>query len=645
MVQTRKRRSARLSSPVQEEDIASDQATPEQTEHVEKTPPVEETGGGGETEEAKVDDPVDDALHVGEVPAEPDVVEQDGDRQKDDEHVLPVMDTTVGTNHAAPSSEEEGAVGEDKEVVPSKGARATRRAEPDDDDDDELVKIEKELDQPRYNGIDTGTKKRLAVILEYSKVRPGSLEIQVLNQLKNLSKTEAKEAMRMLDQSVRSSNIRNLSAYLSSMIRRMGKTSHPPAHAPRGTLQDIEPQARELIQDLIDARLVRQADLDGKALSILSEKPRDVQVLIMQLFSDRNLQNVRNMPAYFMAHMREVDSGLRTGKYRLGRHHEERRHPERRENTSRHDEYDKPHYDYVPTSQRQTFAPPAQHTQESALQSLLAPTHVMPAQETPAKHYALEQVQWGVRVDEFQALSPHAKYVHAAAALRLQQLWDLEQNKLVSVLDDNSWLLLAGLDAPNGVKVVNEVSERMKIAGDDLVTVNKIFVEVASKYPRREDAPPLPASMSYQPQALTASLLNSVQGTTYTNPVFDPRGSTYSKPRVNLPGPAGSLSQQVQSKIDEILGNPSWIGQVTLDNFDDRLVGMLRRDEDKAYQVLDEFNRAEPSKVRNPSAYLVGCVRNAFSNPRSGPERGPRGRGRFGSGGRGRGQAQRYNPY
>ena len=52
-----------------------------------------------------------------------------------------------------------------------------------------------------------------------------------------------------------------------------------------------------------------------------------------------------------------------------------------------------------------------------------------------AKHYGLEQLEWGVRVDEFHSLSPFAKYVHPAAALKLQQLWDAG-NKLVSLMDD-----------------------------------------------------------------------------------------------------------------------------------------------------------------------------------------------------------------
>ena len=51
------------------------------------------------------------------------------------------------------------------------------------------------------------------------------------------------------------------------------------------------------------------------------------------------------------------------------------------------------------------------------------------------EHFGLEQLEWGVRVDEFHSLSPFAKHVHPAAALKLQQLWD-SGNKHVSLLDD-----------------------------------------------------------------------------------------------------------------------------------------------------------------------------------------------------------------
>lgn len=678
MVQTRKRRAQDGAEAPDPEIVTEEQDTttvdPKEREatqiddsHVlENASHPEETTDAGEGEAQKSDVADDDTqTEKAEEPAsdgQEDRKQDDGDKinEAEEQHemdsaeqLLPVEDTAAKDlgQVAAPSSDEEGVV--KGELAPSnKRPRVRQATDNEDEDEDEIVKIENELEHARYDGIDAGTKKRLAVILDFTKVPPARLEDKTLEQLKNLSKADSKEVMKMLDHSVRSSNVRNLSAYLSSMIRRISRSTTL-ASKPQGTIDNVVPQAREIMQDLMNSGSIRSGDLDGKCLGILSDKPKDVQILIMQLFSSRNLRGVRNMTAYFMAHMRDVDQGLRSGKYRLDMIHEGPRYPERRERGGdrayRHEDHQKPHYDYVPTSQRQNTN--YSSTQYNPAQEPLIPTMVAPniltAKETPAKHYALEQVQWGVRVDEFQALSPHAKYVHPAAALRLQQLWDLEQNKLVSVLDDNSWLLLAGLDAPNSVKVVNEVSDRMKTTGDDLVTVNRIFVEVASKYPRREDAPPLPVSIGHQ----SLNTLLGAQATTFTNPVFDPRGSSFSQPTtVNLPGPAGSLPPRVQSQIDKILGNPNWVGKIRLDDFDERVVGSLRGDESLALSVLADFERTDPNKVRNPSAYLAGCIRNAINGPRQGIERGPGGRGHRGRaqgrGGHGRGgPPTRYNPY
>lgn len=92
-------------------------------------------------------------------------------------------------------------------------------------------------------------------------------------------------------------------------------------------------------------------------------------------------------------------------------------------------------------------APPQQQQQPAGLSLLAVPAPGTGAAPAPgaavtptgaaaaAKHYGLEQLEWGVRVDEFHGLSPFAKYVHPAAALKLQQLWDAG-NKLVSLMDD-----------------------------------------------------------------------------------------------------------------------------------------------------------------------------------------------------------------
>ena len=65
----------------------------------------------------------------------------------------------------------------------------------------------------------------------------------------------------------------------------------------------------------------------------------------------------------------------------------------------------------------------------------MSPRGAAPPGGAPSKHFGLQQLEWGVRVDELHGLSPFAKYVHPAAALKLQQLWDAS-NKLVSLLDD-----------------------------------------------------------------------------------------------------------------------------------------------------------------------------------------------------------------
>lgn len=87
--------------------------------------------------------------------------------------------------------------------------------------------------------------------------------------------------------------------------------------------------------------------------------------------------------------------------------------------------------------QPQQYAPQQPVNGFAQAPPLAALASILPPASTgmPARHFALEQTEWGVRVDEFHGLSPFAKYVHPAAALKLQQLWD-SGNKLVSLLDD-----------------------------------------------------------------------------------------------------------------------------------------------------------------------------------------------------------------
>ena len=247
----------------------------------------------------------EEAVQKEETAVEEMVEQVDAEKETENEEndVLPVEDTTQHVEHGkdednGEKKQEHDASSDEEGVV--KGETAPVRATKEEiDDDDEIVKIENELSSnPRYAGIDAGTKKRLAVVLEYARVQPKDLETRVLDQLKGLSKADTKEALKMLDHSVRTSKIRNLSAYFSSMLRRM--TSGPkapegrePKH--RGTISELAPQAKSILEDLYDTRNVREGDLDGRALSLLAEKPKDVQILIMETFSSRKLTGVRNM--------------------------------------------------------------------------------------------------------------------------------------------------------------------------------------------------------------------------------------------------------------------------------------------------------------------------------------------------------------
>ena len=286
--------------------------------------------------------------------------------------------------------------------------------------------------------------------------------------------------------------------------------------------------------------------------------------------------------------------------------------------------------------------------------------------------------------------------------MRLQQLWDTEQNKLVSVLNEASWETLAGLDAVNGVAAVNECVEAMKNAPDDIKTINSIFITRAAKYPKRPDAPTLAtialaevASQGGPPVPITAAAAPPAaqpygapqpaygappptsyppagpprsEGGPYGGPPGGgpppyggppPRGgpppsynAPRSRPAVQLPGPCGSLPPPVQTEIDGILRQ--WGGLLKLEHFEGKALDLLHQvGERNALFALEEFGRNDPTHMRSPTAYLIGCLKKFDGSSRPPPEgegyrgggRGaPRGGGgrRGGRGGGGRGGGRHH---
>ena len=61
------------------------------------------------------------------------------------------------------------------------------------------------------------------------------------------------------------------------------------------------------------------------------------------------------------------------------------------------------------------------------------------------------------------------------------------------------------------------------------------------------------------------------------------------------------------------MGNPNWLGRIVVDHFNEHVVNlMLQLDERTNMIVLDEFEREDSSKIRNPKAFLIGKIRQAL---------------------------------
>lgn len=226
------------------------------------------------------------------------------------------------------------------------------------------------------------------------------------------------------------------------------------------------------------------------------------------------------------------------------------------------------------------------------------------------KHHGLEQLEWGVRVDEFHCLSPLAQYVHPAAALKLQQLWD-SGNRLVSLLDDDSWERLARLDAQAAVPTVNEAAEALRtLPPGDLAAANAAFVTIASRRRVPEGGMPPPhygGSSGVAPQSAGANeyptsgrpppytgggppqqissrggatqsggLAGAVTSSFYSrNEAVPSKGLTYGSAAspIYSSGPAARLSPAIQQQLAEVVATSR--GLLRPEHFNDGLVDML----------------------------------------------------------------------
>ena len=122
---------------------------------------------------------------------------------------------------------------------------------------------------------------------------PADIDARVIGSLANLAPADAIECLDKLENAARKSEIRNLSAYLAGVVKRV---SHAGAGAgPGQPAPPLAPPAQRILDQLYSSGKVRQGELDSKVLRTLSQEPADVQTLVMGSFADRNLLGIRNM--------------------------------------------------------------------------------------------------------------------------------------------------------------------------------------------------------------------------------------------------------------------------------------------------------------------------------------------------------------
>lgn len=135
---------------------------------------------------------------------------------------------------------------------------------------------------------------------------------EIHHQLTTLAPSDALDALDKLESALRTSNVRNMAAYLSGVVRRITQLS-PSGHDGAAALPPLFPEAQSVLDYLYHAGTVRRGDIDSKQLMTLSKKSPEYQVLVMDTFRDRNLRGIRNMAGKEIYSIRNVSIGLFSG--------------------------------------------------------------------------------------------------------------------------------------------------------------------------------------------------------------------------------------------------------------------------------------------------------------------------------------------
>jgi hypothetical protein len=431
--------------------------------------------------------------------------------------------------------------------------------------------------------------------------------------------------------------VRNPAAYLAGVIRRLAEGAPETADSEMDRNVYLCPPAQAILEALSDCGYIKPGDLNTKILRSLATKSRDMQTMIMETFRERRLENIRNMSGFFTSHIMQVEQDVREGKLILGQRRPlipapGQKYGEFRPRGGPAARLHPPPFNGNAARQQQQPATygggsqgrpggrgPGGQAAPVVFQGIgddpiyhpvivksdvTLPTDILSAPIAPSHDYTKEQAELGVRITEFHSLSGQARFVSPDAAFKLQQLWD-GGNKLVSLLDDASWDMLVRIHLAVAVDAVDKTGKTWaqlpEEKQEDIKTVNEIFMKNAEYALKR--------------------------------------------PVEFAPGNIASLPTSLQLSVSKIVQKAA--GYIRLEHFDARSVEMLKHiGEDMGKLALEDFANRDPAKMRNPTAYLIGCLRKYTGNipvavlpVREKHTFGMRGGGgRDGGGGRGRGR-------
>lgn len=125
-----------------------------------------------------------------------------------------------------------------------------------------------------------------------SQCKQGEIDSRVVASLSNLPPSDAIECLDKLEKAAQTSEIRNLSAYLAGVVKRVSTSTGGGGGSPP---TGLAPAAQHELQALYASGRVRPNELNEKTLRTLGQEPADVQALVLRSFGERNLNGIRNM--------------------------------------------------------------------------------------------------------------------------------------------------------------------------------------------------------------------------------------------------------------------------------------------------------------------------------------------------------------